>query len=259
MAGDTSDSAFRPTDSARRSLSARLALPYSDPMQDGEWGVSVSSRLAATGRNALRSLRSLRLNGRPGPDSEARGARAPSRCAARQLRRANDQRPNSQQPNTEQPAPPQPARRFSAVGCLAAGPVERREAQGLGTARASARSSSSSARLFERSERSEPSEFAPRPQDRASQGTLAKGQGAEVGPCSLLPFLHEQERESPAGATSRRGLTQCDQPSRRAQVGLALGQKSCLDRLDAEVAPSGHGIDPSSEGSNSGQRCTSSQ
>ena len=124
-----------------------------------------------------------------------------------------------------------------AVGCSAAGPVERREAQGLGTAhevrvqhltrrgRANGESAANAVRS------------APRPQDRASQGTPTGGRGAEVGLCSLPTFLHKQESRSPAGVTSRRGLTQCDQPLNRAHAGLDLHQAIRSHWLDAKGEP----------------------
>jgi len=76
---------------------------------------------------------------------------------------------------------------------------------------------SNSAQLFERSERSERSEFWAGPGKRAAQGTPAAGWGCASGPCSLLTFLHEQESESPAGATSRRAasITSASQYSAR--------------------------------------------
>ena len=93
--------------------------------------------LGPAARNALRSLRSLRLNGRAESDVErALRALAPGSCASRQLQ--GGPTPNSQQPITEQPASLHPARRFPAVGCLAVGcsPSEAAEQRsGLGRAR----------------------------------------------------------------------------------------------------------------------------
>ncbi len=145
----------------------------------------------------------------PSQSTRRASARGPTLLCSSAWHRGNSKQPNSQQPNTQQTGLTS-SLPFSAAGCSAvraAAPMRCREAQLGWAARASARSPTDSAQLSERSEQRERSEFWAGPAKRASQGTPAKGRGCASGPCSLLPFLHEQERESPAGAKSRRGLS----------------------------------------------------
>jgi hypothetical protein len=65
-----------------------------------------------------------------------------------------------------------------------------------------------SRRLSEWRERSEQSEFGASCKDRAARGSPCAARAESAGVASLPTFLSIQESRSPAGATSRRGLTQ---------------------------------------------------
>ena len=114
--------------------------------------------LVAPSQNSLRSLRSLRSNSRGESEDEARCARRPQACAARRHRN----RPRRVPPAARQRLgclyrePNLPLQRRVRAGRGA--PLGRREAQGSWP-RAQRELSTDSSRLFERSERSERSEF----------------------------------------------------------------------------------------------------
>ena len=126
------------------------------------------------------------------------GARASAPCDARRLQRGEAKQPTANNP-TQQPAK---------AGCLVFGIgvsgtplLNRREAQ-KPRARAKLASRTDSRRLFERSERSERSEFG------AALGfehrrEPARRVGGFAGATSLPTFLFAQESRSPAGANSR--------------------------------------------------------
>ncbi len=148
-----------------------------------------------------------------------------------------------------QPAKPPPHQRIDAdlhqrQHCWPCGAPR---SAGLGDSARSARSTSNSARPFKRRERSERSAFraaSPRP---SIAGDPGQRPGRGSGPVFFAYFLaHKQESRSAAGATSRRGLTQCDQPLNRAQAGLALHQANRSHQLDAKSGPSEHIIGPPS-------------
>ena len=135
---------------------------------------------------------------------EARCARASLFCAARRFLRGGSQTAATANSPMQQPA---------GAGCLAFGIgvsetplLNRREAQ-KPRARAKLASRTDSRRLFERSERSERSEFG------AALGfehrrEPARRVGGFAGATSLPTFLFAQECRSPAGANSRHGLSQ---------------------------------------------------
>ena len=137
-----------------------------------------AARPAVASRNSLRSLRSLRSNSRDESDHEARAAHAPTpslRCSSPQ----RSPRPKTACREAEPPSAPDrcvnPFReptpfRQRRVRARPGVRERRREAQGMWP-RAQRASSSDLPRLFERSERSERSEFCGRPRDRASQGS----------------------------------------------------------------------------------------
>ena len=155
------------------------------------------ARPGVASQNSLRSLRSLRSDNCAESVHEARCARRPQAwpCRPRRARRpGRSQRTNSPQDCLSPCSPPRrhtnrprrvpPAashvywlfdrgekpwqQRRARAGRSA--PRRRREAQGLWP-RAQRASSTDSPRLFERSERSERSEFGGGPRDRASQGS----------------------------------------------------------------------------------------
>ena len=130
--------------------------------------------------NSLRSLRSLRSNSRSESVDEARW-RAPTsalRCSSPQkspLPGAACREVHHLSSSTSGPRPLQ--QRRARVGCAA--PRRRRGAQGSWP-RAQRASTSDSPRLFERSERSERSEFGGGPRDREPQGSRSEAQTASV-------------------------------------------------------------------------------
>ncbi len=135
--------------------------------------------LGGTARNALRSLRSLRLNGRAESDVE-RALRAlppsPALLGAPQGQQPNSQQPNSQQPGNGAQDVATRAVRYLAVGCSPSVAAEQRS--GLGRARSA--------------------------HPLLDQGGRSNGESVANGVRSaLLRQRREQRRESPAAG---RGL-----------------------------------------------------
>jgi len=140
-----------------------------------------ASRSALARRNSLHSLRSLRSDNRRESEVEARAARVPSaplRCS----------------PPHKSPPPGTAHLAVALVLCIdachrgagkavggcapAATLCGAEEHRARGRARAARASSSDSPRLFERSERSERSEFLGEPRDRAPEGIRSAAQDA---------------------------------------------------------------------------------
>ena len=150
-----------------------------------------ASRSALARRNSLHSLRSLRSDNRR--ESDVKRA-----LRARRARCCDARRPTSR-PHR---APPTALRRSwcstsmprwcrQSRGRVCAGSdicgAEERRARGRARQRASC---SDSSRLFERSERSERSEFRDGPRDRAPQGTLRAAKGCRIrAPAHTRPRL----------------------------------------------------------------------
>jgi hypothetical protein len=87
-------------------------------------------------------------------------------------------------------------------------PSDELSSAGLCGARVSAHQQLTSGRLSERSSQRPRSEFDPTRKDRAAQGSPRAARAESAGVASLPTFLSIQESRSPAGAKSRRGLTQ---------------------------------------------------
>ncbi len=154
-----------------------------------------ASRSALARRNSLHSLRSLRSDNRRESDHEARATRVPSallRCS----------------PPHKSPTPGTAHRAATLVLCVglchggagkagggcatAATLCGAEERRARGRARAARASTSDSPRLFERSERSERSDFLGGPRDRAPQGSRPEGPTA----------VHERRRIPARGFAS---------------------------------------------------------
>ena len=137
------------------------------------------TRPGVASRNSLRALRALRSDSRDESDHEARFARLPRACVPRRP----THRPRRAAPGALhrrlvlRQVPPTPQQRRVRAGWGA--PGRRRAAQGS-RPRAQRASLTDSPRLFERSERSERSEFRGGPRDRAAQGSRRAAPAASV-------------------------------------------------------------------------------
>ena len=128
------------------------------------------ARSSVASQNSLRSLRSLRSNNCDESDHEARCARRPRTCVPRRPTNRPRRAALGAMPRRFDlgHAPPPVQQRRVRAGWGA--PGRRRAAQGSWP-RAQRASLTDSAQLFERSERSERSEFCAGPRDRAAQGS----------------------------------------------------------------------------------------
>jgi hypothetical protein len=161
--------------------------------------VPCAARPTRPAQNSLRSLRSLWSNSCAESDVEARCARASSGCAARRLLRGSSLTAETANSPMQQPAI---AGCVFDIGYLGAPLLNRREAQ-KPRARAQHASRTDSRRLFERSERSERSEFGAALGFEHRRGPARLRVGGFAGALSLPTFLCAQESRSPAGAKSR--------------------------------------------------------
>ena len=195
-----------------------------------------AARLGVAPQNSLRELRSLRSDNRGESDNEARFARRPRACAARRSRNRPCQVPPAASSTTElrvgrqrepqwfgKGAGGQPAARLCAA--------EKRRARGPRAQRASL---SDSPRLFERSSRSERSEFcggATRPSTagnpRAARASSEAPTAARPRLCSRLPSKATSSRTTAQGrqATSERVSFQKQFQSWVASVSASSGRR----------------------------------
>jgi len=197
-----------------------------------------AARSGVAPQNSLRSLRSLRSNSRGESDHEARAARAPTPALACAGRAGPKARPLARQKQStglfpsglacsSPPKSPPPGSTCREVhgcccslktrhgGCKGApgqaaqrlGGAEHRRA--CGRAR-SAHPQLTCRRLFERSERSERSEFGDRPRDREAQGSRRAAATAEVKRSSLpgCGFARASARMQSRRRSSAAGRTQ---------------------------------------------------
>jgi len=190
----------------QREVGKRKATPMPAPLACGD-RCPVVREERAQAQNSLRSLCSLRSDSCAKFEHEARCARGPALLCSSAWHRGNSKQPTAEyQTVRTDPIAPFP-------GCWLFGCCPYalpRSAAWLGSARERA-FLSSSAQLFERSERSERSEFWAGPGKRASQGTPAAGRGCASGLDLLVPFGSSQKELACRGET-RRALTQEKQP-----------------------------------------------
>jgi len=151
------------------------------------------ARPGVASQNSLRSLRSLRSNIRDESVYEARCARRPQACASRRHTNRPRRAPPAAQGSGRFFWRTTPACQQRRVRAGRGAPVGRREAQGSWP-RAQREASTDSSRMFERSERSERSEFC----DGATRPSIA-GQSARSGDRSSGASRHARTRLCRAG------------------------------------------------------------
>ena len=129
--------------------------------------------------NSLRSLRSLRSNNRRESVDEARCARRPRTCAPRRHRNRPCRVPSAAQAPLVFFVEPLDMSAKACPGGLRSASSALRSAGLVARARSAPRELTCR-RLFERSERSERSEFGDGPRDRAPEGSRSEAETAEV-------------------------------------------------------------------------------
>ncbi|MBB5203781.1 hypothetical protein HNQ51_001074 [Inhella inkyongensis] len=183
-----------------RSPSLRLGSPPPAPKalsfrrhKQPAWAVCVRRQVLApegTGRNALRSLRSLRLNGRPEPEVEVRWRARPQSLRFSAAHRGPRE--------TERPIEVR-AVRYSAVGCWGSPYAKPSSAGAWGSARSAPPQQTRRGRSSEASLRAQ--RVPRRPQDLSSAGNRSpQASGAGIGGrLSLSPFLFGEAKRKGSG------------------------------------------------------------
>ena len=157
-----------------------------------------------SGRNSLRSLRSLRSNSLPGPVHEARLRAHP--CHGRKPGGAEGQTQNSQTQLSARCL--HTTTRGPAVGCWGSAPFAPPALAPRQGRAPQARHPSSSARLFDRSERSECREFLAGPCLGVRAGySLATPRSERIRGLIFWFLLDQAKRNSAAGTKSRRAAS----------------------------------------------------